>query len=92
MIVKFIISGKVQGVFFRTGIKDYADKIGVRGAVRNLQDNTVEVVAQGDRLQINQIMGYCKQGSEEAQVTKVDTEKLEEDDTVQKYDAFRIIY
>ena len=51
-----IISGRVQGVFFRMETKRAADRFGVLGWVQNLRDGTVEAVFEGDRNQIDDIL------------------------------------
>ncbi len=59
-----IISGKVQGVFFRDFIRKAAEKYRISGFVRNLQDGTVEVVAEGDDSEkMNLFIRECKRGS-----------------------------
>ena len=67
-----IISGRVQGVFFRVETKRAADKIGVFGWVRNLSDGTVEAVFEGDRDRVEAVIGWCKEGPSHAQVANVD--------------------
>lgn len=71
-----IISGRVQGVFFRMETMRAAQRIGVFGWVRNLRDGTVEAVFEGKKSQIDAILGWCKQGPANASVTdvKVETE------------------
>ncbi|HSJ41006.1 MAG TPA: acylphosphatase, partial [Xanthobacteraceae bacterium] len=46
--VRFVVSGRVQGVFFRASTRDEALRLGLTGHARNLPDGTVEVVACGD--------------------------------------------
>ena len=66
-----IVSGRVQGVFFRMETKRAADRIGVFGRVRNLKDGTVEAVFEGDRVRVNDILEWCRQGPPYAEVTDV---------------------
>ena len=66
-----IISGRVQGVFFRMETKRAADRIGVFGSVRNLKDGSVEAVFEGDQDRINEILDWCRQGPPHADVTDV---------------------
>ncbi|MBI2142378.1 acylphosphatase [Candidatus Woesearchaeota archaeon] len=58
-----IVSGKVQGVFYRDFVRKEADKFGISGFVRNLQDGTVEIVAEGEEDKLNIFMRECKRGS-----------------------------
>ena len=66
-----IISGRVQGVFFRMETKRAADRIGVFGSVRNLKDGAVEAVFEGDQERVNDILIWCRQGPPHADVTDV---------------------
>lgn len=66
-----IISGKVQGVFFRNTTKKYADKLDIRGYVRNRTDGTVEAVAQGDEEFLKKFIEWCREGPDMAQVDDV---------------------
>jgi acylphosphatase len=67
-----VISGRVQGVFFRMETKRAADKIGVFGWVRNLRDGTVEAVFEGERERVDAVLQWCKQGPPHARVAGVD--------------------
>lgn len=66
-----IISGRVQGVFFRMETKRAADRFGVSGWVRNLKDGTVEAVFEGERDQVDAILGWCQEGPPQADVIDV---------------------
>jgi acylphosphatase len=71
--VKVIIKGKVQGVFFRDNTKKLADRIGVNGFVRNVQDH-VEAVFIGDDEKVNQMLDFCSKGPEGAKVKMIELE------------------
>ncbi|MBI3034410.1 acylphosphatase [Candidatus Woesearchaeota archaeon] len=60
--VSIILSGKVQGVFFRDFVRKEAEKLGIAGFVRNLQDGTVQVVGEGDEDKLNIFIRECKRG------------------------------
>ncbi len=66
-----IISGRVQGVFFRMETKRAADRCGVCGWVRNLKDGTVEAVFEGDPDRVDDILDWCRQGPPHANVADV---------------------
>ena len=66
-----IISGRVQGVFFRMETKQAADQRGVFGWVRNLQDGTVEAVFEAERDRVDAIIDWCRQGPPRADVADV---------------------
>lgn len=73
--VKMRISGRVQGVFFRTSAKEEAEKLGLVGFVRNEADGSVYVEAEGAGEAIDQFMAWCKQGPQLAEVESVQTEE-----------------
>jgi acylphosphatase len=64
-----IISGRVQGVFYRMETKRAADDIGVSGWVRNLRDRTVEAVFEGEKDRVDAVLDWCRQGPPHAKVT-----------------------
>ncbi len=67
-----LVSGRVQGVFFRQACKQEADAIGVSGVARNLDDGRVEVVAEGDADAVERLLAWCRNGPSSALVTRVD--------------------
>jgi acylphosphatase len=66
-----IISGRVQGVFFRMETKRAADRIGVCGWVRNLKDGTVAAVFEGHPDRVEAVLDWCRQGPPHAEVADV---------------------
>jgi len=74
--VRIKISGLVQGVFFRKFIKDEADKLELRGHVRNLENGDVEVIAEGKDENVNEMVLVCKKGAPHSQVKNVDVQEL----------------
>jgi len=69
--VHVFISGKVQGVFFRSSTKDKAEELGVRGWVRNLADGRVEAVFEGEKESVDKMVGWCSKGPVYARVAGV---------------------
>ena len=67
-----LVSGRVQGVFYRQACKQQADALGVSGVARNLDDGRVEVVAEGDAGAVDQLVAWCRSGPARALVTRVD--------------------
>jgi acylphosphatase len=66
-----VVSGLVQGVFYRATTRDVARGAGVKGYVRNLPDGRVEAVLQGDRARIEQVISFMRAGPPGARVTDV---------------------
>mgnify|MGYP002725713853 CR=1 FL=1 len=74
-----IISGRVQGVFFRDNTKKKAQSLGLTGYVKNNSDGTVEIVAEGNESKLKQLLEFCKQGPEAADVnnTKIEWQECQ---------------
>ena len=75
--VHLLISGRVQGVGYRTWASKAARKLGLRGWVRNLTNGNVEAVAQGPKDAVDQFVGACQAGPMLARVTAVDTKVMD---------------
>lgn len=66
-----LITGKVQGVFFRVSTKQIADNLQLHGWVRNSSDGKVEVYVTGEEEIVMQFIYWCKQGPPLAEVENV---------------------
>ncbi len=66
---RFLVSGKVQGVFFRASTARVAGELGLRGYARNLPDGRVEVLAVGNATSLQSLASWLWQGPPRAQVT-----------------------
>ena len=71
-LVKVLVSGKVQGVWFRQTTMNVALKLSLTGYAKNLSCGKVEVVAVGNADDIATLLSYLQQGPELANVTAVD--------------------
>ena len=72
--VHIVISGIVQGVFFRVETQRAAQKYGVSGWVRNRRDGTVEAVIEGERHNVEEMLDWCRKGPSRAVVDNVAVE------------------
>jgi len=72
-----VISGSVQGVFFRSSLRNQARVRGLTGWVKNMKSGQVEALIEGDRDRIKDLIEYCKEGPPGASVGDV-TVKWEE--------------
>lgn len=68
MATRFLVSGKVQGVWFRVSTRDVAVGLGLRGYARNLADGRVEVLATGDADSIELLASWLRHGPPLARV------------------------
>lgn len=75
---KYLITGKVQGVFYRASCESQAMKLGITGYAINLADGRVEVLACGEKENIDQFCRYLRIGSRAAKVVDVQCESVEE--------------
>jgi len=66
------IYGRVQGVFFRSTMRDVARELGLTGWVRNVPDGTVEAVIEGDRTAVERMIAWAHEGPPLAKVEEVD--------------------
>ena len=66
------VSGRVQGVFFRSETRYEARLRGVKGWVRNLPDGRVETVFEGEEEAVKELIEFCRRGPPGAKVTKID--------------------
>lgn len=73
---RFVVSGKVQGVFFRASTARTAEQLGLRGHAHNLPDGRVEVLAVGTATALEALAAWLRQGPPRAKVTAVAAEEL----------------
>ena len=84
-----LITGKVQGVGFRNFTQRNARELGVNGYAKNLPNGKVEVVAEGDKMQIETLLAFLKKGPRYA---RVDAIEIEERPFTGDYETFGIRY
>ena len=69
---RYLISGRVQGVFYRSSTQQYARALGLRGWVRNRLDGRVELLASGSGEQLEELEKWLEIGPEYAKVTNIE--------------------
>jgi Acylphosphatases len=69
--IHLIIKGEVQGVFFRATAKKIADKLDVKGWIKNREDDDVEAMVTGSQQQLEEFVNWCRKGPEKAKVEDV---------------------
>lgn len=87
--IKLVITGRVQGVFFRAETKKTADRLGINGYVKNLSDGSVEAVIKGDSASVSQMIEWCRKGPPISKVQSVETEKIS---SVSNFNTFDVRY
>ncbi|WP_426700597.1 acylphosphatase [Rhodanobacter sp. Col0626] len=73
---RFIVSGRVQGVFYRASTREQAMDLGLAGHARNLSDGSVEVIASGSALALDALEQWLRHGPPAARVDAVAREEL----------------
>ncbi|MEO7445325.1 MAG: acylphosphatase [Ferruginibacter sp.] len=74
--VHILVTGQVQGVFFRRSTKLIAIENHLSGWVRNLEDGRVEIMAQGKEMDLRRFEGWCRMGPKNASVKEVTREEV----------------
>jgi acylphosphatase len=81
-----IVTGRVQGVCYRSETHYKAQSLGVKGWVKNLRDGTVELVVEGDRGSVEKLITWCRRGPEFARVEGVQVTWEEPTGTFKDFD------
>jgi len=87
--IRALISGRVQGVFYRASTRDEAKRLGLTGWVRNLRDGRVELVAEGSEEAIKKLISWCWDGPPYAKVEEV---LVQEEEPTGEFEDFEIRY
>lgn len=85
--VHLLISGEVQGVFFRANTRRAANELGVKGWVRNLPNGMVEVVAEGRKPTLDRLIEYCRKGPDGAGVENIEIKWEESKNEFRSFDV-----
>jgi acylphosphatase len=75
---KFIVSGRVQGVFFRASTRAEAVRLGLTGHAKNLADGSVEVLACGDAMALDELQRWLHIGPPASRVQSVSRSSVED--------------
>ncbi len=81
------VKGKVQGVFYRASTKAVADQLGITGTVKNTDDGSVQIEAEGTETMLGMFLEWCHEGPENAEVTSVESHEGE----LKNYRNFEVI-
>jgi acylphosphatase len=85
--IKIKVEGRVQGVFFRQSTQEKASQLGIKGTVKNCDDDSVEIIATGTKEQLDKLVAWCWEGPPKADVINVTTQEL----SLQQFYNFSII-
>ena len=87
LTVSILVTGKVQGVYFRQSAKEKAKELGLTGQVKNLPNGSVHITATGTKEQLNQLEDWCRNGPSRAVVSNIITKKI----PLQLFEQFNIV-
>tara|TARA_Y100000310_G_C20455752_1_gene702960 strand:- start:19 stop:294 length:276 start_codon:yes stop_codon:yes gene_type:complete len=85
---KIIVKGTVQGVFFRNFVKDNANKLNLKGFVRNLESGSVEIFVEGEIDNVDRLCEVCKQGPKHAVIKDVSMKET----SFQDFKDFKVLH
>ncbi|MBN4079247.1 acylphosphatase [Beggiatoa alba] len=77
MCVRCVVSGRVQGVFYRASARHEAEQLGISGYARNLVNGSVEVLACGKKSAVEDLCAWLAKGPKHARVSNVVCENAE---------------
>ncbi|MCX7107685.1 MAG: acylphosphatase [Methylococcales bacterium] len=84
--IKLVVSGRVQGVYFRMFTQKKAKQLAIKGCVRNLGDGRVEIIAEADSDSIEKLIQWSHKGPITARVDQVDLFELEIDEAFTSFE------
>lgn len=87
--VHVIISGRVQGVWFRANTKQKAEQLGLTGWIRNTSDGRVEAVFEGEEKIVKEMIQWCRKGPS---LAKVENVEVKNQNLTDNYDNFSVRY
>ena len=87
--IRVLVSGKVQGVFFRQALKVVAKKNNVSGWVRNLKDRRVEAILEGDNKSISSVIEWIHVGPANS---RVDDIEVNDEGFKNEFSTFEVLY
>jgi acylphosphatase len=87
--VRVLVSGRVQGVFFRVETADMAKRLGLTGWVRNLLDGRVEALFEGEKEHVEKVLEFCRRGPPGARVQSLN---LKWEEWKGEFQNFRVAY
>ncbi len=85
--LKIHFSGIVQGIFFRSFIKENAEKLKIKGYVRNLSSGELELIIEGRDERINDMLKICKKGPAHSEIKKIEIKEIKH----QGFSEFKIL-
>ena len=86
--LRLYITGTVQGVLYRAFVKENAEKLDVKGFVRNLEDGRVEAFLEGNPEEVEKMIDLCKQGPKHSRVRNIEIKE----EKFQSFKNFKVLH
>jgi acylphosphatase len=86
--VRVYIEGTVQGIFFRAFAKENAERLNIKGFVRNLEDGRIELFLEGAKEDVDKMIELCKTGPKHSEIKKVEVKE----EKFQDFKTFKILH
>ena len=86
--VRLYVSGIVQGVFYKSFVKENADKLNVRGFIRSLEDGRIEIFLEGNPDEVKKMIAISKKGPRHADIKNVE----EKHEKFQDLKTFKVLH
>jgi acylphosphatase len=83
--LRVVVSGRVQGVFFRGATREQGERLGLTGWVRNLADGSVEAHIQGPAALVDAMLDWCRHGPPSARVDHLVSEVATVEPSLQRF-------
>jgi acylphosphatase len=84
--VKILVSGRVQGVYFRFFTQNKANHFSIKGSAKNLSDGRVEIVAEAENMIIEKFIQWCHKGPITARVDHIEIIELQHDESLTSFE------
>ncbi|MGR9013610.1 MAG: acylphosphatase [Gammaproteobacteria bacterium] len=84
--VKILVSGRVQGVYFRLFTQNKAKHFSIKGSAKNLSDGRVEIIAEAEDIVIEKFIKWCRKGPITARVDHIEVSELPHDELLTTFE------
>jgi len=86
--VRLYVTGTVQGIFYRAFVKENAERLNIKGFVRNLEDGRIEAFIEGESETVNKLIELCKKGPKHSQIRDVEIKP----ERFQDFKVFKVLH
>ena len=84
---RLLVQGRVQGVGYRANTRRMANKLNLKGWVRNLRNGDVELLVEGHEVEVDRLIAWCHRGPTSAYISKV---RIDKSEATGEFDRFAV--